>query len=378
MSLKKFMITFLVTTVMLAGLSALVLYLSFSQFSLPGLGISKTSMSGRTNILVLGTDVGGQNSDSMMLVSVDHDTKAVDLLTIPRDTRVRINGEYAKINAAHAIGGEELAVEVVQDLLGVEIPFYVSFDPAVFRDVIDAIGGVYFDVPERMVYDDPYQDLHIDLYPGYQLLDGDHAEQLVRYRQYTFGDMDRTSVQRDFVKALVEQKLNMSLITKIDDLYDVFSESVVTNMSLSEMIKIASDCRSIDMNQFRTHVVPCELKDIDGISYVEVCQDELEQMMVDFFGIEIPGVTKTPDELRGNGTEGNGIRTEGDSETEENDGYTFDIDSYEDDYYDGGYYEDDVMDYEDDNYYDESGEVYTDDVDDVYYDENGDYYYIEE
>ncbi len=352
MSLKKFLITFLVTTIMLAGLSALVLYLSFSQFSIPGISPVRGSMSGRTNILVMGTDVGGQNSDSMMLVSVDHDDKAVDIMSIPRDTKISTYGYDTKINAAHAIGGEEESLEVVEELLGISIPYYISFDPSVFREVIDAIGGVYFDVPERMVYNDPFQDLYIDLYPGYQLLDGDKAEQLVRFRQYTFGDMDRTSVQRDFVKAAVEQKLNMSLITKIDDLYEVFSERVITNMNLSEMIKIASDLRSLDMNNFRTHVLPCELADSDGVSYVEVLQEDLEQLMVDFFGAEIPGYIKTPDELRGNGTEGNGLNLE--EETSE-------------------YYDDEVS-YEDDGYYDESGNLYSESETEYYYDENGDYY----
>lgn len=356
MSLKKFLITFLVTTIMLAGLSAFVLYLSFSQFTIPGISPVRGSMSGRTNILVMGTDVGGQNSDSMMLVSINHDEKAVDIMSIPRDTKISMDGYYTKINSAHAIGGEEMSVEVVEELLGISIPYYISFDPSVFRQAIDAIGGVYFDVPERMMYSDPYQDLYIDLYPGYQLLDGDKAEQLVRFRQYTFGDMDRTAVQRDFVKAAIEQKLNMSLISKIDDLYEVFSEQVITNMTLSEMIKIASDLRSLDMNNLRTHVLPCELADTDGVSYVEVLPTELMQLMVDFFGAEIPGVTKTPEELRGNGTQGNGLNVDEEPAYDEENEY------YEDEYY------------EDEEYYDESGEVYSNSEDEYYYDEDGNYY----
>ncbi len=373
MSLKKFLITFLVTTIMLAGLSAFVLYLSFSQFTLAGFSGVRSSMSGRTNILVLGTDVGGQNSDSMMLVSVDHDEKAVDIMSIPRDTKILMDGYYTKINSAHAVGGEEKAVDVVEKLLGISIPYYVSFEPAVFREAVDAIGGVYFDVPERMQYNDPYQDLYIDLYPGYQFLDGDKAEQLVRFRQYTFGDMDRTTVQRDFVKALVEQKLNMSLISKIDDLYEVFSEQVITNMSLSEMVKIASDLRTLDMSNFRTHVLPCQLADSDGVSYVEVLNDELPQLMVDFFGAEIPGYEKTPEELRGNGTEGNGLKLDETVDDEETEEY-YDTDDY--------YIEDAIEEYQgeeytEDIYYDESGDIYSDSETDYYYDENGEYYTVE-
>ena len=373
MSLKKFLITFLVTTIMLAGLSAFVLYLAFSQFTLTGFSGIRSSMSGRTNILVLGTDVGGQNSDSMMLVSVDHEEKAVDIMSIPRDTKILMDGYYTKINSAHAIGGEEKAVDVVEKLLGISIPYYVSFEPAVFREAIDAIGGVYFDVPERMVYNDPYQDLYIDLYPGYQFLDGDKSEQLVRFRQYTFGDMDRTTVQRDFVKAVVEQKLNMSLISKIDDLYEVFSEQIITNMSLSEMIKVASDLRNLDMNNFRTHVLPCQLADSDGVSYVEVVGGKLAQLMVDFFGAEIPGYEKTPEELRGNGTEGNGLEMGETVSDEESEEYLPTEEEYYEDYQEDEFAED--------IYYDESGDVYydseTDYETDYYYDENGEYYTVE-
>lgn len=352
MSLKKFLITFLVTTIMLSGLSALVLYLSFSQASISEIFRPESSMSGRTNVLVMGTDPDGQNSDTMMFVSMNHDDKTVDIMTIPRDTRILMDGYYSKINAAHAVGGEEKAVEVVEELLGTEIPYYVSFNTSVFREIIDAVGGVYFDVPERMQYSDPYQDLYIDLYPGYQLLDGDHAEQLVRYRQYTFGDMDRTSVQRDFVKALVEQKLNMSLITKVDDLYNVFSERIITNMSLTEMIKIASNLKSLNMDHFRTHVLPCELADIDGISYVLVVQEQLDQMMVDYFGETIPGVTKTSADQLGQGTEGNGLSTGEDTSGQED--YGVDDDYYED----VGYYDEYGNYYEDAGYYDEYGNYY--------------------
>ncbi len=348
MSLKKFFITFLVTTIMLSGLSALVLYLSFSNSSIPGIIPSKATMSGRTNILVMGTDPDGQNSDSMLFVSIGHDENTVDIMTIPRDTRILMDGYYCKINAAHAVGGEEKAVEVVEELLGTDIPYYVSFNTAVFREMIDALGGVYFDVPERMQYSDPYQDLYIDLYPGYQLLDGEHAEQLVRYRQYTFGDMDRTAVQRDFIKALVEQKLNMSLITKIDDLYDLFSDKVITNMPLSDMVKIAASVRSLNMDNFRTHVLPCELADIDGISYVLTLQDQLDQVMVDYFGEEIPGVVKTPEDQLGSGDQGNGIVTEEQADPYGGDEY----------YEDTGYYDEYGNYYEDAGYYDEYGNYY--------------------
>jgi len=124
------------------------------------------------------------------------------------------------------------------------------------------------------------------------------------------------------------------------------------------MIKIASDLRSLDMNNFRAHVLPCDLADIDGISYVVVRQEELDQLLVDFFDAEISGVTKTPKDQRGNGTEGNGLQIQGDEE-------------YADDVSEEYYYEDDTVYYEEE-YYEETEDVYS--GTDVYYDEDGNVY----
>ena len=103
-------------------------------------------------------------------------------MSIPRDTRVLIDNKYRKINFAYPYGGIELAAGTVSELLDVNIKYYIFVDTFAFRIIVDLLGGVDIDVPVNLDYDDPTQDLHIHLKKGLQHLDGEHAEQYVRFR----------------------------------------------------------------------------------------------------------------------------------------------------------------------------------------------------
>ena len=134
------------------------------------------------------------------------------MLSIPRDTRMYIGSKYQKINAAYAmrtkegkIKGPNGTIDAVTRLTGIPINYYVEFSFDAFRETIDALDGVDFYVPQRMVYRDPEQGLYINLSKGQQLLDGDKAEQLVRFRQYPEGDIKRVQVQQDFIRAVAAQ-----------------------------------------------------------------------------------------------------------------------------------------------------------------------------
>ena len=122
--------------------------------------------------------------------------------------------------------GAQGSVEAVTRLTGIPINYYVEFGFEAFRDTIDALGGVYYDVPQNMNYDDPAQDLHIHLTKGYQLLDGDKSEQLVRFRRYPEGDIKRVEVQLNFIKTVAEQKMNSAIITKLPELYKALSKNI--------------------------------------------------------------------------------------------------------------------------------------------------------
>lgn len=202
---------------------------------------------GKINILLLGVDKDGLRTDTMIVASYDMDVNSVKLLSIPRDTRMYIGNKYQKINAAHAISekgkikGVQGSIEAVTRLTSIPINYYVEFSFDAFKNTIDALGGVDFDVPQNMNYDDPTQDLHIHLTKGFQHLDGDKAEQFVRFRSYPMGDIARVEAQQAFIKAVAEQKLNAGIIASIPDLYTVLKDDIKTNFTLSDAVRYANN-----------------------------------------------------------------------------------------------------------------------------------------
>ncbi|QUL97615.1 MAG: LCP family protein [Candidatus Fermentithermobacillus carboniphilus] len=234
----------------------------------------------RLNILVLGIDGGvngkllknqktGTRSDVIILVSVDPETKAVGVLSIPRDTRVFIPSvnDLEKIGHAHAYGGPELAVRTVEEFLKVDIDRYVRIDFEGFKKVIDTLGGVEIDVPTRMDYDDPYQNLHIHLEPGRQVLDGEKALEFVRYRQYADGDIGRIKAQEQFLKALMDKVLRIATIPKIPSLIADIKPYVVTDLTNDDIMYLAKIGLSIKPENVKMGLVPGQPGYIAEVSY---------------------------------------------------------------------------------------------------------------
>ena len=197
--------------------------------------------------LMLGVaDIGG--SDTIMLGVFDTQAKKASLISIPRDTVVRYNGKYQKINATYA-GGPEAVAEAVHDLLGVPVDYWVSVNLKAFSSIVDQIGGVYFDVPVRMDYKDPYQDLVIDIQPGYQLLNGKKAEGVMRCRScYVNADIGRTATQRAFLVALAKQTITLSNAAKVTSLINTFSQYVRSDMPLSDMVFFGTQAIGMDLD----------------------------------------------------------------------------------------------------------------------------------
>ncbi len=196
----------------------------------------------RTNILVLGVDARpGQNntharSDTMLLVSLDPNLKKVAIVSIPRDTRVKLNGSTDKINSASVYGGPELATKLVGEMMSIKVDYYVEMDFSGFKNIIDTLGGVDIDVPQRMYK--PSEG--IDLQPGQQHLDGSQALGFVRFRDYTYGDIDRTQAQQQFLKALSKEVLQAKTVTRLPSLVNELHQCIYTNISISNMLKLAA------------------------------------------------------------------------------------------------------------------------------------------
>ena len=202
----------------------------------------------RRNILLFGRDRVSGLSDVMMLVSLDGTCGELNVLQIPRDTYAEYTATgYRKINGVLSALGADGACEFLSDAFGVNIDGYVAFDLDAFSDVVDMIGGVEIDIPFDMEYRDPYQDLYISIPAGRQTLDGERAEQFVRYRfGYVRGDLGRIDAQKLFMSALFrkisEDVGRFELLRIATSLWD----KIDTNIALSDAISLAASVLSFD------------------------------------------------------------------------------------------------------------------------------------
>ena len=200
-----------------------------------------------TCLLVGVADMGG--SDTIMLGTFDTQNKTASLVSIPRDTLVLRNGYNSKINATYSSGGVELVRQTVSEILGVPIDFYVTINLNAFQAIVDEIGGVWFDVPVNMDYEDPYQNLYIHIQAGYQKLNGQQAVGVVRCRScYPSADIGRVQTQRDFLAALVSQTITLSNVTKATSLINIFNTYVESDLPLDTMIYFATQAVGMDLD----------------------------------------------------------------------------------------------------------------------------------
>ncbi len=219
----------------------------------------------RINVLFLGIDADRDaegnvipadlhkartRADVVILVSLDPITGEVGVLSIPRDTRVPIMGHgLDKLTHAHAYGGPQLMMETVSNFLDVPIHYFVRTNFDGFSRIIDALGGVEMEIEKNMYYEDPYQNLVIDIKKGRQVLDGEKALQVMRYRQYWNGDIGRVEVQHEFLQALMKKVFGVGMILKLPSLTRELVDYVDTNMTPAEMLRLANMARRIERDQ---------------------------------------------------------------------------------------------------------------------------------
>ncbi len=233
------------------------------------IGGSLTSFFGNPEkvVLVMGTDNAGLRTDVLMLGIINGRKGSVDVISIPRDTQVKIGSRIYKINSAYAIGKEEQTIQTVENLLDVEIDGYIKFSFETFRETIDAIGGVKFDVPQDMFYEDPYQDLYIDLKAGKQHLNGKEAEGLVRYRRYPTGDEGRIAVQQEFIKEIIRQKANPMILFRLPAVISTLEDNIDTNLEANDIIELAGVAVRAGTDGFNTYQLPGSAQYQYGASY---------------------------------------------------------------------------------------------------------------
>ncbi len=199
-------------------------------------------------VLIMGRDTGGGgNTDTMLLASYDVTNQKATVMSIPRDTMVNVPWDVKKINSVYAWygGGDEGIRSVYKEiaqLVGFEPDYQVVVEWDAIGEIVDAMDGVYFDVPYAMNYHDPYQDLVIEQEKGYRLLSGDDAMQVIRWRHnddgkgYPDSDLGRIRTQQEFLKSVIKQLLQLKNVTKVGEFAQVFKDNVESDLSFQEML----------------------------------------------------------------------------------------------------------------------------------------------
>lgn len=232
--------------------------------------VSSSSKKKVINALICGKNE--ELTDTIIYLKYNVETGKIGMMSIPRDTSIVSNPTLSsvyKINYMYQSKGIMSLVNQVENMLDVNIDYYLVFDASMLKEMVDAIGGVEVDVPIRMKYDDGSQDLHIDLQPGKQVLNGEQAEGFVRFRHnndmtvgYPMGDVQRTEVQQDFIKSFISQVLSAKNISKIPDLINIGLKNTETNITAREATKYITDASKIDISGMYSCTAPGDLKDV--------------------------------------------------------------------------------------------------------------------
>lgn len=251
------------------------------------------------SVLVLGVseDIDTMLTDTMMLASYNPKSQKAFVLSIPRDTYIGTNKSTAnpedRINSLYQkdISKTILAVE---KLTGINIDNYVVVKTSALTNIVDAIGGVEFNVPINMKYDDPTQNLHINLKAGMQNLNGDEAEQLLRFRhsnpdkngkmttypaEYGADDFGRMRTQREFLQATAKQLLSFKNISKIKNIASAVFDNLETDMSFSKIIGYIPSALQIDIETIKMEQLPGVSNKINGVWFYETKDTEICKLM---------------------------------------------------------------------------------------------------
>ena len=195
---------------------------------------SGVSSNNETLFLLAGVDSTGEETgtrtDTLMLIKADKDTKTVDMISIPRDSYVSINGNMDKINAAHSYGGIDLTMEVVRDFLGIKIDKYMVISFEAVTKGIDALGGMDVDVSSDVA-------AAMGINPGIHTMNGDEVLNYVRFRKgYQNADLGRIGTQQDFIKQFIKESTKVKNLPKLPKVYMAMKPYLKTNMSMKELI----------------------------------------------------------------------------------------------------------------------------------------------
>lgn len=259
---------------------------------------------GEFKVLILGISTDQENvelTDTIMVASYNPNTQKATLLSIPRDTytgkNIKKATAYEKINSLYSRKKDaQTVLDAVNELTGLDIEYYVIVRTEALIKLVDVIGGITFDVPIDMDYDDPTQDLQIHLTAGEQKLDGDKAEQLVRFRhnndgttypqEYGDNDLGRMRTQREFIMQTLKQTLKPDNIFKIGQILDVAKENVQTNVDFNVAKDYVPYAVEFSTDNLLTAILPGttpDWKQTNNVSIFVVDKKETETLIQELF-----------------------------------------------------------------------------------------------
>jgi len=241
----------------------------------------ETRTGGEYTFALLGTDDGNGNTDTIMVVDFDANDYRINVVSIPRDTLVNVSWNVKKVNSLYGVGGVERTMQGLSEILGFPLDFYAVVDLKAFEELVDAIGGVYYDVPVNMHYHDPAQNLYIDINKGPQQLSGEDAVKVMRFRSgYADADIGRIGTQQDFLKTAAGQIMENKDKISIPTLAQVFFNYVETDLTYGNVIWLAREFFKMDMENINFQTLPANYWDsVYGDSYVTIYVDEWVEMI---------------------------------------------------------------------------------------------------
>ncbi len=260
-----------------------------------------------TTFLIYGVDQEGIRTDVIMLAVFNAKTSALKMISVPRDTRIQLPDDtYAELKArrsdvpktmkineipsySYPDKRNETSVKVFEQIFNVDVDYYVNMDLKGFRNIVDLIEGVDMYIPDDFDYKDPVQNLYINLKKGQQNLNGDKAEQLIRYRKgYSDGDLGRIDMQHEFMKAFMSKLLTDKNQLNILDIATNVLLHVETNFTKGLDYIQYLDTFSVDDIQMER--LPGESKWVGKISYYIADKEKSAELMQSFYVEEQPVV----------------------------------------------------------------------------------------
>lgn len=217
-------------------------------------------------------------SDTMMLFKANFKTGDIDLISLPRDSRVMVKDNLTKLNHAHSMGGIDLTIETIRKWLNVDLDYYVEVDFQAVQDIVDGMGGIDYTVPEGVNFE--FEGVTIQ--EGPQKMDGAHALAYLRHRKgYAEGDLGRVKAQQDFLKTMLKEAIKPDKIGSIPSYIKTYFDRVRTNIPWNEIVGMLTQIGSLHADSLHTHIIPGEGKYIDGVSYYVVDDAKTKEMIVE-------------------------------------------------------------------------------------------------